>query len=288
MPIIFEGNEKIAYRDPACYYCGGEYHLFFTVSEKENGYMFNYVAHSVSSDLKSFSEPTIITEKDCSKNFCSPGNVIEHNGEYLISVTSYPMPLPYSERFYADETARLFFIRTKDFKTFSSPERIFPKGRDCANEGRMIDPFVFGEGGEYLLFFKQNGVSVSRSRDLENWTYMGNIEGGENACIIKDGERYLLIHSPENGIGIKESSDLLEWRDVGLYTLGQEHWDFASGRLTAAFAIPTNDPHPYKYIVFFHGSRADSYPETHGAASLAYAYTNDFETYTFVDNSEDL
>ena len=58
MPIIFEGNEKIAYRDPACYCYGGEYHLFFTVSEKENGYMFNYVAHSVSSDLKSFSERT--------------------------------------------------------------------------------------------------------------------------------------------------------------------------------------------------------------------------------------
>ncbi len=37
----------------------------------------------------------------------------------------------------------------------------------------------------------------------------------------------------------------------------------------------------YRYIVFFHGSRADSYPETHGAASLAYAYTNDFEQYYF-------
>ena len=37
----------------------------------------------------------------------------------------------------------------------------------------------------------------------------------------------------------------------------------------------------YKYIVFFHGSRADSSPETHGAASLAFAYTNDFSAYFF-------
>jgi hypothetical protein len=64
MPIIFSGNEKFAYRDPACFFYDGKYHLFFTVSEKENGYMFNRVAHSVSLDLKSFSSPEFITEKD--------------------------------------------------------------------------------------------------------------------------------------------------------------------------------------------------------------------------------
>lgn len=52
MPIIFSGDERFAYRDPACYFFDGEYHLFFTVSEKENGYMFNRVGHSVSKDLK--------------------------------------------------------------------------------------------------------------------------------------------------------------------------------------------------------------------------------------------
>ncbi|MBR2343261.1 MAG: hypothetical protein IKA64_03310 [Clostridia bacterium] len=281
MPIIFNGNERIAYRDPACYCYNGEYHLFFTVSEKENGYMFNYVAHSVSRDLKSFSEPKIITEKNNKANFCSPGNVIEHGGEYLICVTSYPMPVPYSEKPCADSTARLFFIRTRDFKSFSAPERIYPKGRECADEGRMIDPFVLDGGNGYLLFFKQNGVSVSRSRDLESWEFLGHTDGGENACVIKDEDRYLLIHSPRNGIGIKESRDLRVWEDVGVYTLDQEHWDFASGRLTAAFAMPLPSELGYRYVVFFHGSRADSYPETHGEASLAYAYTNDFKDYFF-------
>lgn len=281
MPIIFNGNEKTAYRDPACYYYEGNYHLFFTVSEKENGYMFNRVAHSVSVDLKKFTEPELITEKDIAKNFCSPGNVIEHNGEYLICITSYPMPFPYSQKSCADDTARLFFIKTKDFKTFSSPERIFPKGRACVDEGRMIDPFIFNNGNEYLLFFKQNGVSLSCSQDLINWEFIGHTEGGENACVIKEGDRYILIHSPHNGIGIKESYDLKTWTDIGIYTLDQERWDFASGRLTAAFAMPAKDACGYKYIVFFHGSRADSYPETHGSASLAYAYTNDFKKYYF-------
>ena len=281
MPIIFEGSEKTAYRDPACYYYQGAYHLFFTVSEKENGYMYNRVAHSVSVDLKNFSEPEIITEKELTKNFCSPGNVVKHGNKYFICVTSYPMPFPYAERCWADDSARLFFVKTEDFRSFSEPERIYPKGKDCMEEGRMIDPFVFRNGEEYMLFFKQNGVSVSRSSDLENWEYVGRIDGGENTCVVADGDRYILIHSPENGIGIKDSYDLKTWKDIGTYTLDQEKWDFAGGRLTAAFAIPAETDCGYKYVVFFHGSKKNSYPETHGDASLAFAYTNDFRDYHF-------
>lgn len=281
MPVIFAGDKKIAYRDPACYYFNDEYHLFFTVSEKENGYMYNCVGHSVSTDLCNFSEPEIITVKDNTQNYCSPGNIIKYGDEYLICVTSYPMRLPYSECSFADNTARLFFIKTKDFKSFSTPERIYPKGKGIIDEGRMIDPFVFENNGEYLLFFKQNGVSVSRSANLCDWEFIGSVDGGENACVIEDGERFILIHSPKNGIGIKESQDLMTWKDIGVYTLDQEKWDFADGRLTAAFAMRAKSESKYKYIVFFHGSRADSLPETHGAASLALAYTDDFKTYHF-------
>ena len=282
MPIIFEGDGRLAYRDPACYFHRGRYHLFFTLSVKEDGYMYNYVAHSVSKDLLSFSEPRIITVKDRTKNFCSPGCVIKRGAEFLIAVTSYPMPRPYLERPYADETARLYFISTKDFESFSEPRRIYPKGRvSFEEEGRMIDPFVLFDGGMYHLFFKQNGVSRSVSRDLEEWTYLGRAEGGENACVLKRDGKYLLIHSPENGIGIKESEDLAVWSDVGTYTLCQESWDFASGRLTAAFAMEAEPSSAYRYLVFFHGSRAEQPPETHGAASLALAFTNDFEHYVF-------
>ena len=85
----------------------------------------------------------------------------------------------------------------------------------------------------------------------------------------------------ENGIGVKESRDLITWVDKGVYTLDQEKWDFASGRLTAAFTMPCETDAKHRHVVFFHGSRADSVPETHGAASLAYAYTDDFKNYYF-------
>lgn len=124
MPIIFRGDDKFAYRDPTCYYFGGLYHLFFTVSEKDGGYMYNRVGYSVSEDLDT-------------------------------------------------------------------------------------------------------------------------------------------------------------WRDVGTYTLGQDGWDFASGRLTAAFAMPLAHDLGHKYAVLFHGSRADAFPETHGNASLALAFTDDFKEYRF-------
>ena len=146
----------------------------------------------------------------------------------------------------------------------------------------MIDPFVFEKAkGEFLLFFKQNGVSVSRSTNLCDWDFIGHTDGGENACVIENDGRYLLIHSPQNGIGIKESYDLKAWKDVGVYTLEQKQWEWASGRLTAAFAMRAKTACSYQYIVFFHGSRANSTPETHGAASLAIAYTNDFVSYHF-------
>ena len=115
MPIIFHGSPTVAYRDPTCIWAEGRYHLFFTVSQKENGYMYNFVAHSESEDLRSFSDPVILTEKDCRKNFCSPGNVIKHDDEYLLCVTSYPMPHPFAQKPSADDTARLFFIKTKNF-----------------------------------------------------------------------------------------------------------------------------------------------------------------------------
>lgn len=281
--IIFKGNETSAYRDPACYYHNGNYHLFFTLCVKKDGYMYNHVAASQSSDLVHWTAPRILTETDKLKNYCSPGCVLEHQGEYRIFITSYPMPVPFHECSYADATARLYFMRTKDFQTFSSPERIYAKGKQCAfqEEGRMIDPYVLENEGKYYLFFKQNGVSLSRSVDLENWEYLGAVEGGENACVlVKDGQ-YLLIHSPHNGIGMKVSPDLKAWEDKGVFTLDQSQWDWASGRLTAGFAMEAQGGTKYRYILFFHGSRQESFPETHGDATLACAFTDDFVTFSY-------
>lgn len=145
----------------------------------------------------------------------------------------------------------------------------------------MIDPFILKKDESFMLFYKQNGISLSVSGDLESWTYMGYTSGGENACVLEKDGGYLLIHSPENGIGLKESADLAVWEDRGVITLEQENWDWASGRLTAGFAMESCGGTNYKYILFFHGSRKDSIPETHGDATRACVFTNDFKTFSF-------
>ena len=157
------------------------------------------------------------------------------------------------------------------------------KGDSTAREmGRMIDPFILedkDEPGKYWLFFKQNGVSISCSHDLEHWTYERHIEGGENACVlIRDGQ-YFLIHSPENGIGFKTSHNLIDWTDCGCTVLDQAKWDWAGGRLTAGFAMESRGMTQHRYLMFFHGSKKDAFPETHGEASLGLVFTDDFRTF---------
>lgn len=279
--IIFKGNDKFAYRDPACFYKDGTYYLFFTVSEKDNGYMYNRIGLSKSTDLKNWTEPEILTEKNYNTNYCSPGNIIEKDGEYIICFTSYPMPYPFEEKSWADENARLFTMKTKDFKTFTKPEILNPKTGTPNNEiGRMIDPFLIKKGDYYYIYFKQNGVSYSRSKDLVNWEFIGNTKGGENACVIEKDGGYLLIHSPENGIGFSKSKDLEKWEDMGSTTLKQDEWEWAQGRLTAAFAMEAPKDFKYKYIIFFHGSE-NVFPETHGNATVAMAVTDNFEEFYY-------
>ena len=279
--IIFKGNERFAYRDPACCFEDGICHLFFTVSEKDDGYMYNRIAHSQSSDLKNWTIPEFITPKDTELNFSSPGNIIRHNGEFLICICSYPLTKPFAEEWIAHDTARLYLIRTKDFKSYSEPELINPKGNTLPDDlGRMIDPYILEKNDGYYLFFKQNGVSLSRSQDLKNWEFLGSTDGGENVCVLEHNGEYLLIHSPENGIAIAKSNDLENWSDYLYTTLLQDEWDWAAGRLTAAFAAKLPEGSAYKYIMFFHGSK-DVFPETHGDATLAAAFTDDFESFVY-------
>ena len=50
--------------------------------------------------------------------------------------------------------------------------------------------------------------------------------------------------------------------------------------LIAAFAMKAPNDFKYKYIIFFHGS-VDVFPETHGNATLASAFTNDFKKFYY-------
>jgi hypothetical protein len=144
--------------------------------------------------------------------------------------------------------------------------------------GRMIDPYLVEdhrEPGKWWCFFKQEGISRAWTRDLENWTYAGRCDGGENVCIVHDGREYVLFDSPENGIGVRRSADLEHWGPRTLLTLGQANWPWAQGRLTAGFVLDAHEVTGVgKYLMFFHGTGPEDERtifDTHACIGLAWS-----------------
>lgn len=245
---------------------GGDWHAFTAVTE--------------SSDLVHWSSPRILTPKDKNLNYSSPGNVIRFEDRWVLCLQTYPAPLGQKG---GDQTARIFTMQSDDLENWSEPELIRVKGPDVPREdmGRMIDPYLVEDihmPGRWWCFYKQNGASMSWSEDLQNWTYFGRVDAGENVCLLVENDKYVLFHSPENGLGVKRSRDLQTWTDHGLITLGQKEWPWARGRLTAGHVLDLREePSVGKYVMFFHGSTPEGcrLQETHGHSSLALAWSND-------------
>lgn len=263
-PVIFKGDNKTAYRDPAVLYHQQKLYLFFTlIKSEDDGKVYSYTAMSSTKDLKKWSAIKILTPRNQNLDYSSPGNVIHYKNKWIICLQTYPRPdytIKQMPRFGTGD-ARLYTMSSNDLDNWSKPQLLKVKGPDTsfALSGRMIDPYLLedkDEKGKWWCFYKQNGVSMSYSYDLEKWTYSGHTESGENACVLVKNNEYILFHSPKNGIAIKRSSDLKHWKDWGnLITLGQKEWVWAKGRITAGTVVNlTDDKNFGKYVMFFHGS----------------------------------
>ena len=278
--VILTGSNSTAYRDPAVYFDGERFYLFGTYVECQEGGPYLTVVESISTDLINWSKPREITVRDRSCNFSSPGNVIRaDDGYYYLCVQSYCRE---NGEKYGNERSRVFTMRSTDLINWDAPRLMRVKGDIPEEEmGRMIDPFLIkdiADDKKWWCLYKQNGVSASYSYDLENWTYSGRTESGENVCAIRRDDGYLIFHSPPNGIAVLKTNDMQSFEPYGsLITLGQDGWEWAKGRITAGFVLDLKkEPSVGKYIMFFHGSGPE--PETtmfdHNA-SIGIAWTDD-------------
>ncbi len=293
-PILLRGDETTAYRDPTAIYHDGVFYVYFTmVRTEEAGRIYSYTALSRSTNLRDWSEPRIITPKGQTLNYSSPGNVIRYGNEWTMCLQTYPRP-DYRRGGgvrWADQTARIFIMRSKDLIQWGEPELLRVKGPDVAVQdmGRMIDPYLIedkNEPGKWWCFYKQNGVSMSWSEDLRKWTYFGRTGSGENVCVLVAGDEYILIHSPGNGMGVKRSSDLKTWHDVGEpITLGQKHWPWTETRLTAGFVLDLqDDPRVGRYLMFYHGGgpgKKKTQDNVDANCSLGIAWSGDLKTWNW-------
>lgn len=284
-PVFLSGDQRIAYRDPCAHFHEGVFRVWHTqIHGEAGGDWYAVAAETESRDLLTWSEPRVITPMDKRLNYSSPGNVIRYHDRWVMCLQTYPAP---DGGKFGDETSRVWTMTSDDLETWDAPELIRVKGPEVAREdmGRMIDPYLVedkDEPGKWWCFYKQNGASMSWSRDLETWTYSGHVDAGENVCLLVEADEYILFHSPKNGVGVKRSRDLVNWTDHGLLTLGQDEWPWAQGRLTAGHVLDLRDePGIGKYLMFFHGSSVEgcAVQETHGHASLALAWSEDLVTW---------
>ena len=285
-PVLFKGDENVGYRDPLLLWHKGTFHMFFTLGEKKPDAVYLHLAHSTSRDLLTWTVPRKLTPSDLNLNFVSPGSVVRFGGEWIICASTYPQP---NGELYGNASARLYLMRSADLEHWSEPELIRVKGPDVPVEkmGRMIDAYLMtdkDDPGKWWCLYKQNGVSMSWSRDLRTWTYAGSAKAGENVCVLVQDGRYVMFHSPHNGIGVKTSADLRQWTDAGLLiTLGQKDWPWARGRLTAGYVADLRNVSGIgKYVMVFHGTGPE--PETvkfltHGCIGIA--WSDDLKTWVW-------
>ncbi len=285
-PIVFQGNDTTAYRDPAVLYHQDRFYLFYTLVKTENGKIYSYTAERHSTDLQHWSKEKVLTPQDQTLNFCSPGNIIKYQDEWILCLQTYPRPNHTSDQQvrYGNSDARIYIMRSKDLENWSSPEIMKVKGPtvEIAEMGRMIDPYLLedkDEKGKWWCFYKQNGVSISYSYDLQTWNFFGYTKSGENVCVLNEKDGYILFHSPHNGIAIKRSSDLSKWTDWGdLITLGQQEWSWAKGRITAGAVVNLKEKKELgKYLMFFHGSgpKSEKEGDFDKNASIGIAWSDD-------------
>ncbi len=85
--------------------------VHFTLVEKAPERQYFYVSTSRSTGFINWSEPKMLTEKDNLKNYSSPGNIIEYNGEYYLCLQTYPRE---DAQIYINEKSRVFTMKNKN------------------------------------------------------------------------------------------------------------------------------------------------------------------------------
>lgn len=288
-PVLFRGDARTAYRDPAALFANDSLYLFFTLVRTEaDNKVYSYVAMSQTQDLRHWSRVRLLTPRNQRLDYSSPGNIVRFQREWVLCLQTYPRPDYTADQMprFGTADARLFTMRSPDLHHWAAPELLRVKGPDVDEKslGRMIDPYLLedqNEPGRWWCFYKQNGVSRSYSPDLRHWTYAGHTEAGENACVLVENHEYVLLHSPKNGLAFKRSADLQTWRDWGgVFTLGQAGWPWARGRLTAGTVLDLRQKPGFgQYVLLFHGSgpRTEEAGDFDKNASIGLAWSDDLQ-----------
>jgi hypothetical protein len=297
-PILLHGDSTTAFRDPILARVGSQFYLIYSyVRTEQDQKVYWYTALSTSRDLQHWSAPHIVTPRSQNLNYSSPGSLTRVGNEWILSLQTIPMngvrlndPPPIH---WPEEPSRLWTMTTRDFKTWTAPELIRVKGPTVPQQdmGKMIDPFLLQDKdvpGKWWCFFKQGGdIHESWSMDRHNWHPLdAPIAHGENPEVLVDttANDYVLFYSPQNGTGVKRSTDLIHWTGDGPpITLGQKDWPYAETRITAGYVADLrNVPGVGKYVLVCHTMGPGTQKTNHNVltgCNIVIAWSDDLKTW---------
>jgi beta-xylosidase len=223
------GQDKLM-RDPSiCLGADNVFHMVWTVSWHEKG-----IGYADSKDLIHWSQqkyiPVMEHEKDAVNCWAPELFYDEVKQQYLIFwATTIPGRFPETDGQNKSANSaglnhRIYYVTTKDFKTFSDTKIFYNQGFN------VIDATIAKDGNRYLMFLKdetnvpftpQKNIRIAFS-DAADGPYSkptAPITGSywaEGPSAIKIGNKWLIYFDKyrENKYGVVVSEDLQKWEDL--------------------------------------------------------------------------
>ncbi|MGJ7030133.1 glycoside hydrolase family 43 protein [Niabella hirudinis] len=217
------GKDKLM-RDP-CIIRGadGLFRMVWTVSWNERG-----IGYASSKDLVHWSPQRYIPlmEQEPALNCWAPeiNYDVKHKRYMIYWATTIPGRFPDTDSSGDGRyNHRMYYVFTKDFKTFSKPALLYNKGFT------VIDATIKEKNGQYMMFLKdetklpapQKNIRVATSRYLDkNYSapsapITGNY-WAEGPTVLQKGSEWIVYFDKyrDHSYGAVRSADLENWEDV--------------------------------------------------------------------------
>lgn len=220
-PVI--SKDKLM-RDP-CIIRGADnlFHMVWTVSWNAKG-----IGYASSPDLVHWSKEEyvpVMEQEDSAKNSWAPEITYDSQNKYYMIYWATSIP----GRFLQGDTSsdskynhRLYYVITKDFKTFSKTKLLYDKGFS------VIDATIQKNGKEYIMFLKnetrkppEKNIRIATSRSLtgkysEPSTPITGNYWAEGPTAIKIDGNWIVYFDKyvDHTYGAVTSTDLKTWTDI--------------------------------------------------------------------------
>jgi hypothetical protein len=210
-------------RDP-CIVRGedGLFHMVWTVSWNDNG-----IGYASSKDLINWSEQKFIPvmqNEDSARNCWAPEITYDKKNKHYMIYWATTIAGKYKMDTLIEKgyNHRLYYVTTKNFKTFSKTKLLYNKGFN------VIDATIIPDGKKYIMFLKdetrfppQKNIKIATSKNLTKGFSIPSapITGNywaEGPTTLKMGNTWIIYFDKyrDHKYGAIQSTDLKTWTDV--------------------------------------------------------------------------